>query len=469
MAPPPCSSIPGNTARVARSVVKKFILSAHSNSASSMARNPSVRSRTPPTLLTRTSTRPCPSTAARTSFSGPSGAPRSACTAVTPSMACRLSTVLAPATTRAPSSASVFATARPMPLLAPVTTATLSDSSRSIATSPGPSGRLSQRAVRFLGCGGRPAREEVEVLRGRRAGFGGIGEHRQAVIGRDLHRLVGELEVADDRVVQALDACVVEANVVRRPLGAERLALRRELSDELGQAAVVRVATGFGAQDRDQLIGHVVPIEVEVLGAGVEEREPGGIGGPTRRDVDRVERVAERVGGHDVQVAVADEGGRCRHGVQDAPHARSDSLPRGPAATRRWGWLGRASEIEEVRALGLVERERARNRLEHGLRDAAQVPALHAGVVVDADPGKERYLLAAQSRDPPVVAIGRESDLVGRDAGPPGGEELADLATRVHRTSVRQRRRRWGDWEYLDQQGLSSGVSRVLLSGSESS
>jgi hypothetical protein len=41
------------------------------------------------------------------------------------------------------------------------------------------------------------------------------------------------VEVADDGMVEVLDAGVVEADVVRGPAGSEGLALRRELADEV--------------------------------------------------------------------------------------------------------------------------------------------------------------------------------------------------------------------------------------------
>ena len=82
--PEPCSSIGPRAARVARSPVKKFIWSAHSNSSSLVARKPSTRIRTAPTLLTSTSSRPCSSIAFCTSSAGPSSAIRSTATAVTP-------------------------------------------------------------------------------------------------------------------------------------------------------------------------------------------------------------------------------------------------------------------------------------------------------------------------------------------------------------------------------------------------
>jgi hypothetical protein len=51
-----------------------------------------------------------------------------------------------------------------------------------------------------------PASEEVESLGGLRAGFGGVREDREAAIGGQLQHLVGQAEVADDRVVDILRA-----------------------------------------------------------------------------------------------------------------------------------------------------------------------------------------------------------------------------------------------------------------------
>src|SRR5215210_4581309 len=133
IAPPPPSTIAGRAARQARSVVKKLSARAHSKSASPRARKPSRRSRTPPTLLTSTSSLPKSVSARATSAAGPSGAARSTSTAVTPGRPSSAPALRAPATTWAPSSASARVMARPMPLLAPVTTATRPSSSRSMS------------------------------------------------------------------------------------------------------------------------------------------------------------------------------------------------------------------------------------------------------------------------------------------------------------------------------------------------
>ncbi len=96
-------------------------------------------------------------------------------------------------------------------------------------------------------------------------------------------------------------------------------------------------------------------------------------------------------------------------------------------------------EVKEVRALGLVELKRTSKRLQDALRDSARISALEAGVVVDADPGEEGDLFPAEPRNPPVLAVPRQARLLGRDLGPSGGQKLADLASRVHRTRVTPR------------------------------
>src|SRR4051812_1770515 len=61
---------------------------------------------------------------------------------------------------------------------------------------------------------GRPAGEQVKRLLGGRAGLGGEDRDAQAVVGAELHRLVDEVELADDRMVDLLGAGAVEADVV---------------------------------------------------------------------------------------------------------------------------------------------------------------------------------------------------------------------------------------------------------------
>ena len=61
-----------------------------------------------------------------------------------------------------------------------------------------------------------------------------------------------------------------------------------------------------------------------------------------------------------------------------------------------------------MRPLGLVELKGTGQRLQHAFGDAAQVPALQAGVVVNADAGEDRDLLAAEPGNAPR-AVGRSA------------------------------------------------------------
>src|ERR1700722_17026843 len=136
IAPLPWVTISVRAARLARRAMKKFSSIAQANSSSLVPRKPPVRMRTAPTLLTSTSSRPCSPIACLISRAGPSGAARSTATGLTPLRPSGVSVVREPATTSAPSSASVLVTASPMPLPAPVTTATLPARLRSMGFLP---------------------------------------------------------------------------------------------------------------------------------------------------------------------------------------------------------------------------------------------------------------------------------------------------------------------------------------------
>src|SRR5271169_1948651 len=75
----------------------------------------------------------------------------------------------------------------------------------------------------YLGTIGRggPAPEQSEGLMGAAAGLCRVDVDRESVVCRELERLVAELEIADDRVVQALGPGLVEADVVCCPTGPE--------------------------------------------------------------------------------------------------------------------------------------------------------------------------------------------------------------------------------------------------------
>src|SRR4029079_12303809 len=87
---------------------------------------------------------------------------------------------------------------------------------------------------------------------------------------------------------------------------------------------------------------------------------------------------------------------------------------------------GRPGEREEVRALGLVEAERARDRVEH-LGGGVDVAALlQARVPGDADPGELCDLLAPQPRRAPPPRRD-QADALGRDPLAPAADEGGQL------------------------------------------
>ena len=88
-------------------------------------------------------------------------------------------------------------------------------------------------------------------MRGRGGGFGGVEGEGQAGFGDHVDALVGELEVADDRVVELLAAGAVLADVVGAPPAAEGVAAGGQFADEVVQCLVVGVAPGFRVQDGD--------------------------------------------------------------------------------------------------------------------------------------------------------------------------------------------------------------------------
>ena len=99
--------------------------------------------------------------------------------------------------------------------------------------------------------------------------------------------------------------------------------------------------------------------------------------------------------------------------------------------TRGGDAVGGTGEVEQVGALGLVELQRPRERVEDAGRGAGDLAALEPGVVLDAETGDRRDLAAAQPRNASGPG-GRQPDLFRGDAGAASGEELAHLASVVH-------------------------------------
>ena len=122
---------------------------------------------------------------------------------------------------------------------------------------------------------------------------------------------------------------------------------------------------------------------------------------------------------------------RAGEAVEDVLDAWPHALPGRSATARRARRPEGAGEIEEVGALGLVELQGVCDRFEDAVRDTGHVAALKAGVVGDADAGQDGDLLAAQPGDA-AGAVGGQPRLLGGDLRAAGGQELSDLASRVH-------------------------------------
>src|SRR3954464_16053637 len=92
-----------------------------------------------------------------------------------------------------------------------------------------------------------PAAENAELVLGRRSRLRAVDGEGEAGVGRELHRVEGNTQLADNGMAEPLGAGVVQTDIVCCPTGAERIAAGGQFADQLGQLAVVRVAARFGA------------------------------------------------------------------------------------------------------------------------------------------------------------------------------------------------------------------------------
>src|SRR5207247_1350457 len=137
---------------------------------------------------------------------------------------------------------------------------------------PSASSGLLERCVLCV-VGGVPAGQQVERIGVPAAGCGAAHDEIQALVGGELHGLVGERQLPDERVVQALGASAVPPDFVPGPALPEGVAAGGQLADQVRQGLVVGVAADLGAQGGDVLVGDGVPVGVELGGGGVQEGE----------------------------------------------------------------------------------------------------------------------------------------------------------------------------------------------------
>ena len=111
---------------------------------------------------------------------------------------------------------------------------------------------------------------------------------------------------------------------------------------------------------------------------------------------------------------------------------------------RRVGRARGADKVEQMGTFCVVEMKGTGDAFEHVVGNAVGVAALESRVVLDADPGEHRHLLAAKAFDAPVRAVDGESGLFRGDLGATGGEKLADALLVVHAMHVTTTTRRVG-------------------------
>src|SRR5215218_67515 len=112
-------------------------------------------------------------------------------------------------------------------------------------------------------------------------------------------------------------------------------------------------------------------------------------------------------------------------------------------------------------ALGVVQLEGAGERLQHQIGDAAEVAALQALVVIDADASERCDLFTAQAGHAPL-AVGRQTCLLGRDPRSPRTQELCDVARAVHVNQSTSLTATKGDLSIPLSQGPLKSRPRVL-------
>ena len=236
-------------------------------------------------------------------------------------------------------------------------------------------------------------------------GFGDVDEEVLTLVGC-WERLVGQVEVADDGVVEEFDAGGVDADVVGGPAGAELFAAGGELADQVGQVAVVGVAAGFGAQDGDGVVGDFVPVAEELVARGGRGRRTGRCWAARRGRRRRVRTgLARGVGGQDRRGGRQDDGGCARAWSRAGAGWSAGRAGRRGCGVGARGWrAGGAEQVDQVGAFGLVELQCLGDAVDDAVGDAGGVAALEADVVLRRDAGEQGDLFAAQAGDAAAVA-----------------------------------------------------------------
>jgi hypothetical protein len=237
--------------------------------------------------------------------------------------------------------------------------------------------------------------------------------------------LVGDGEVADQRVVVALGAGGALVDPLVGPVAAELRALDGQLADERAERRVIGVAAGVEAQHGGGVGGDGRPVRVQLPGVRVEEDEPGlvavrGGQGPEVGD----QPAGEAVVGEHVQ-APAEDKSRAQHrfeGVEQVEGDGVDPLRAGPALA-----LGRDGPREgvQVGSFRVVEVQGGGQRVEDRGGRARAAALFEARVVVDAHAGQPGEFLPPQPGHATAAgALLPQPRVVRAEPGARGTQEL---------------------------------------------
>ena len=222
------------------------------------------------------------------------------------------------------------------------------------------------------------------------------------------------------------------ADVVAGPQLRKDLAVEHQLADQRRELGIARVDPGGQTQVGDGLLGHDLPVRVELLGGGVQEDVAQHVA-PLARKLGEVahQRRRHAIPRQHVHAPAENEGRRAVHRVEQALHPGAHALGRGGAADPR----ARLDQAVQVLSLGLVEMQGAGDGVQDAFRGVDVASLLQAHVVVGADPGQLGELLAAQAGHAAAAEV-RQPDVLGAQPRAPRAQEGTKLGARVHGPSV---------------------------------
>lgn len=236
---------------------------------------------------------------------------------------------------------------------------------------------------------------------------------------------------------ESLGACAVVPDVVRCPPGAKCFRPGDELANQISELLVVGVPAGIASHGCHNVVGTLFPIDVELPGRLLIQEHEAGI-------VDRASRIGEKrrvqcptqlIDGDEIHPLITHPRWSVRDAIQEPLKTGTHLIcrNRGLSAAPR-PRNGHACKIEEIGRLGLIQSKCECQRIEDLIGDTPQITPLKLRVVIDAHASKQRNFFATQPGHAPVSPTD-EIDLLWRDSGPAGLQELTHFIPVVHTTN----------------------------------